>query len=154
MKRVGIIAALAMLLVALSATTAQGAAHFTGAEPVCTPTASGTTVNCTASEIAGVGNKDARATLVVTASQTVNCRNPGGNVVRPHTHSVSGSDDSGVLEAKNGKLQVPALSASAGPLGPVMCPNPNWTPEPVGPVTTSFTYTIEIGNRVFFELPA
>jgi hypothetical protein len=153
MKRVGIIAALAMLLVALSATTAQGASHFTGDEPECT-FSSPTTVNCEGSEIAGVGNKDARADLVVTASQTVLCHNPGNdNVVRPHTHSVSGSDSSGEIEPKNGKLQVPALSASAGPLGPVSCPNPGWRPEPVGPVTVSFRYTITIGNRLFFELP-
>jgi hypothetical protein len=150
-KRVGIITALSMLLVALSATTAQGAAHFQGDAPECT--VSGATVSCEGSDIAGVGNKDAQATLVVTASQTVNCRNPGGNVVRPHTQTVSGSDDSGVIEPKNGRLTVPSLSATAGPLGPASCPNPNWTAEPVGTPTVSFEYTIRIGNRVFFELP-
>ena len=151
MRRVVVIGALTMALVALSATTALGAAHFQGAEPDCT--VNGSSVDCTGADIAGVGNKNAEATLIVTASQTVNCRTPGGNVVRPHTQTASGSADSGALSPDNGHLTVPPLHADAGPLGPATCPNPGWSAEPVGPVTISYSYTITIGNRVFFRLP-
>jgi len=157
-RRLSIIAALGTLLMALTATAAQAASpHIVEgvAPPECS--ISGTTVSCTGTEIAGVGNDNAVATLTVTASGTVDCNNPGENPNNPiesHETTFTFSSTSGVLEPKNGRLLVPPLSATAPTsLTPeeeaALCPNPNW--EAVlreGSVQiTGFTYTIDFLTR-------
>jgi hypothetical protein len=153
MKRFGIIAALSMLLLALGATAAQAAnPHFVTGFPAPECTTTGTTVSCTGTEIAGVGNNNAVATLSVVATGIVDCNNPGDNPHNPiesHETTFNFSTSSGVLEPKNGRLVVPPLSATApttltAEQEATLCPNPNW--EAVlreGSVTIeSFTYTI------------
>jgi hypothetical protein len=150
MRKLGIIAVLSMLVVALAAVPALAQnPHFaTGAEaPVCTLDAAGTTVSCTGTDIAGVGNANAVATLTVTASADILCHNPGNqNVVEPHTTTFSDTTSSGIIEAKNGRLLVPALSETVTPADVTpdvfTCPNPNWTAETTDVTITSFTYDI------------
>jgi hypothetical protein len=158
MKRLTIIAALSMLLLAIGATAAQAAnQHFvTGFDaPTCTVT--GTTVNCTGTEIAGVGNNNAVATLNVVASGIVDCNNPGDNRNNPiesHETTFEFSATSGVLESKNGRLVVLALSATAptsltAAQEAELCPNPNWEAElREGSVTIdSWSYSIVFLDR-------
>jgi len=156
MKRLGIIATLAMLLVALTTMTASAAVNFDNApqgahfakgagEPVCT--VDGTTVTCTRTEIAGVGNANATVDLAVTSTISGVCHNPGVNskVVEPFSDSVTESTSSFLTSTKNGRLVVPAQSTTGVGSGDFLetftCPNPNWTPEVTSNVL-SYTYTL------------
>src|SRR5215204_3643879 len=96
MRKIGIIAVLSLLVTAFAAVPALAATDFSNApqgahyaqgfgEPVCTLT--GLTVNCTGTEIAGVGNTNATVTLAVTSTFTGVCHNPGGHLVEPFTES-------------------------------------------------------------------
>ena len=161
MRRVGMITALSMLLLALSASPALAAisttinpanaptgAHFQArSSPSCT--VSGLTVTCSSYQIAGVGNANASAALTAHYTATVDCFNPGTNPNNPiesHQTSFSQTSTSGQLSPKNGKLTVPQLSASpsGGLPAATSCPNPNWTPtiRPGSLHLTSFTYTL------------
>ncbi len=159
MRKIGIIAVLSMLVVALvavpalAATTFNPAAAPTGTHlatksPTPTCTVSGGTVNCNSYTLAGVGNADATATLNASYSATVDCRNHGGKVVESHSQSTTVSSSTGELQPKNGKLVVPALTATrptnAQFTALATCPNPNWTAEiRSGTIAlSSFTYTL------------
>jgi hypothetical protein len=162
MKRLGMIAALSLLLVAFSASAASavtpgtyaptpgsfdpanapGSSHLTSGSPSCTVNAA-LDVNCSAYVLGGVGNTNANVSLTATYSATINCTNHGGNLVETHTATFSDSDSATVASTRNGQLRVPALSASAFG-APQVCPNPNWTPS-IAPGTLtleSFTYTL------------
>src|SRR5215208_8463533 len=101
MRKFGIIAVLALLVTALAAVPALAVTNFDNApsgahyrsgfgEPVCTFAANGVTVNCTGTQIAGVGNTNATETLAVTSTFTGTCSNPAGahnpnNPIEPFT---------------------------------------------------------------------
>ncbi len=153
MRRVGIIAALSMVFVALGATAAKAGPHYVApaGDPVCTVNEATDTVSCTGTEIAGVGNNNAEATLVVNASATLLCHNPGNdNIVEPHTVNVTKTASTGQIEPKNGRLIVPAVSTTATLTPTPTCPNPNWRAEITDVTITSFTYTLTLGGEVFF----
>jgi hypothetical protein len=159
MKRLGLIAVLAMMVVGLSAlaasatTTINPAAAPTGTHvqtgtPSCTVN-SDLTVTCSAYELAGVGNTNAADLLTVSYSATVRCRNHGGNIVDVKTQPVSTSAGDNNLAPKNGRLTVPRLDSAPVPTDSAFeaqatCPNGNWTKELLaGSVTlNSFTYTL------------
>jgi hypothetical protein len=124
----------------------QGAHYAKGAaEPVCT--LSGLTVSCTGTTIEGVGNTNATVNLTVTSTFTGVCHNPGTNskIVEPFTKSETTTTTSVITSTKNGRLIVPAQTAtgvsSAQFLATFTCPNPNWTAEVTG-TSTSFVYTL------------
>lgn len=165
MKRYGIIGLLAMLVISFATATAsavtnfanapQGAHYASGsAEPVCT--ISGTTVTCTGTQIAGVGNTNATVTLSVTSTISGVCHNPGTNrkVVEPFSESTTESTSSIVISRKNGRLVVPEQSTSGTStdefLATFTCPNPNWTAE-VKSNVLSFEYTLTFAG---FSAPA
>jgi|SRR5215207_10033812 len=158
MRKLGIIGVLSMLLVAFSASAAlavttvnfdnapQGAHFAQGqAAPVCT--LNGLTVTCTGTEIAGVGNTNATVNLAVTSTFTGVCHNPGVNskIVEPFTETETTTTTSVITSTKNGRLIVPAQSAtgvsSEAFLADFTCPNPNWTAEVTG-TSISFVYTL------------
>ncbi|WP_407709095.1 hypothetical protein ACJJV6_13005 [Arthrobacter nitrophenolicus] len=162
-----ILALFAALFVALAAgmTAAQAATNFGNApqgahyaqgssEPVCT--LSGLTVTCTGTQIAGVGNTNATVTLAVTSTFTGVCHNPGVNskIVEPFTESETTTTSSVITSTKNGRLVVPAQSATgtstADFLADFTCPNPNWTPEVTG-TAISFRYSLTFAG---FTQPA
>src|SRR5215218_7652611 len=91
-KRLGLIAALALTFVGLSAGAALAVTNFANApsgahyrqgsaEPVCTettvPTTGAVTVSCTTTTIGGVGNTNANLLLDVTGTANFVCHNPG-----------------------------------------------------------------------------
>jgi hypothetical protein len=158
-KKVGILAALSALVVALSAAPALSAIT-TNVDPTQAPTgthlqsgaigctANGT-VTCSAFELAGVGNTNARADLSVNYTATVRCRNHGGQIVDVKSQVVGATTSTGTLRSKNGRLDVPSLSSAPAPTNAqfeanATCPNGNWTKETLsGTVTlSSFTYTL------------
>jgi hypothetical protein len=133
----------------------QGAHYAQGqSEPVCT--LSGLTVSCTSTAIAGVGNTNATVSLAVTSTFTGVCRNPGTNnkVVDPFTESETTTTSAQLFPSRNGRLDVPAQSAtgtsSAQFLANFTCPNPRWTPEVTG-TAISFVYTLTFAG---FTQPA
>jgi hypothetical protein len=158
MRRVGIITAFSMLLMALSASVALATttivpangptgAHFqAGTSAVCTP--SGTTVNCSSYQVAGVGNANATASLTANYTANVTCSNNGtnpNNAVEAQATSFSTNTTTGNLSPKNGRLTVPALSTSAPTSPPAgSCPNDNWTATFAAgsPTLVGFTYTL------------
>jgi len=163
MRRAGIITALSMLLLALTASVAFAAVapgtytptpgSFDSANaPGSSNLKSGTVecvvnenrdVDCSAYVLGGVGNTNADVSLTATYSATIDCTNKGGNLVESHTSTFSDSSEATVVSSRNGQLRVPAQSVS-GFGAPQVCPNPNWTPSIRGGTLTleSFTYTL------------
>jgi long-subunit fatty acid transport protein len=146
MRRIGIVAVLATLLMALSASAALAAGtpifnpaaapqgtHVQTGTPSCSFVTGTQNVTCSSFELAGVGNTDATATLSATYTATVDCRNRGGNVVESHAGTFTATSSSGELSPVNGRLTVPSLTVTAPSeadfLAQQTCPNPNWTKE-------------------------
>jgi len=122
--------------------------HLVTGTPMPTCTVTALSVSCNSYELAGVGNTDATATLDVTYSATVQCRNHGGNIVEVHSQTTSVSTTSGEISPVNGRLTIPSLSATAPTEvqfeALATCSNPNWTAEILaGSIQlASFTYTV------------
>jgi hypothetical protein len=155
MRRIRIITAFSILLLAFSASVAV-AAITTTINPANAPSGthlqSGTigctvgsnlSVSCSAYELSGVGNTNANVSLSASYSATIDCTNHGGNLVESHTATFSDSDSAAVTSSKNGRMRVPAQSVSPF-AAPQVCPNPNWTPSIRSGtlVLNSFTYTL------------
>jgi hypothetical protein len=160
MRKFGIIAVLSLLVVAMTAAVAQAAINTT-INPANAPqgthfqvgtatwTVTGLTVNYSSYELAGVGNANATANLDASYTATVRCRNHGGQIVDVKSQPVTVGSSTGVLEPKNGRLLVPALSSAPVPTNAqfealATCPNRNWTKETLAGSQTlsSFTYTL------------
>jgi len=163
--RAVIVAITSMLMMTFGVATAGAVTNFANApqgahyangfgEPDCTLT--GLTVSCTGTEIAGVGNTNATVTLAVTSTFTGVCHNPGVNskVVEPFTESETTTTSSVITSTKNGRLVVPAQTAtgvsSEAFLADFTCPNPRWEPEVTG-TAISFVYSLTFAG---FTQPA
>jgi hypothetical protein len=128
-------------------TNAPTGTHFQVGDATCT--VNGLTVSCSSYELAGVGGSDAEATLDVSYTATVDCRNNGGKIVPVKAQVEEAPVSTGEIEAKNGRLAVPALSTGTAPSpadfeAQATCPNGNWTKEVrSGSITlSSFTYEL------------
>jgi hypothetical protein len=155
MRRLGIITALSMLVLAVSASVAlaaitttinpanaPGSSHFASGSASCTVNADNS-IDCSAYVLGGVGHTNATVLLTANYSATIDCTNKGGNLVESHTSTFAADSKATVASTRNGQLSVPAQSVS--PFGaPQVCPNPNWTPTIRGGTVTlnSFTYTL------------
>jgi hypothetical protein len=163
MKKLGLLSVFSLLLVLFGGSQAlavtnfnnapQGAHYAKGAsEPTCT--LSGLTVTCTGTAIEGVGNTNATVNLSVTSTFTGTCTNPGGHLVEPFTESETTTTTSVITSTRNGRLVVPAQTATAVSseefLANFECPNPNWTPQVTG-TAISFVYTLTFAG---FTAPA
>ena len=166
MRRLGIIAVLSAFLLAMTAmpalaaitTTFNDAAAPTGTHvqtgtPSCSVDPTTQLVTCSTYELAGVGNKNATATLNATYTATVECRNHGGQIVEVKSQAKSAPTSSDKLEPKNGKLTVPSLTSGPVPTAnqferQATCPNKNWTKELQDDTVTlsSFTYTLHFAG--------
>jgi hypothetical protein len=140
MRRVGIITALSMALMAVSASVALAATtinpanapsgtHLQSGAIGCAVESDGLTVSCTAFELAGVGNTNAFVSLTADYSGTVDCFNHGGNLVESHETTFSATNEATLTPSRNGRLRVGARSVSPSLDLAEPCPNPNWTPE-------------------------
>lgn len=132
---------------------APSGAHYRQgfAEPVCTqttnPATGAVTVNCTGTQIGGVGNTNAVLSLSIEGTADFQCRNPGSkkSVVEPHSASVSEDTTATLTPSRNGTLVVPAQGGTISPedaAAQFECPNPNWTEEFVGFRGVGFTYSV------------
>jgi|SRR5215211_4480483 len=139
MRRIGIIAALSLLLVAFSASVAL--AQTSGVHFLRGPffTDEGTQLRATGT-LAGLGGEDVNVTLTATGTGAVECTNPGGNVApgQSFTTSVTGTQTD--IEVKNGRANFDVLTAE--PVAPEgSCPNPAWTATVTDVEFTSATIT-------------
>ena len=170
LRKFGIIAVLSLLAVAFAAVPALAVTNFDNApsgahyrqgsaEPVCTsttdPTTGAVTVNCTGTQIAGVGNTNADLLLTISGTANFVCHNPGNeNIVEPHSGTVSEETSTTLTPSRNGTLVVPAQSVTISPeeaAAQFTCPNPNWREEFTGFSDLSFTYTLTFAG---FTAPA
>jgi hypothetical protein len=170
MRKIGIIAVLSLMALALAAVPALAVTNFNNApsgahyrqgsaEPVCTqttvPTTGAITVSCTGTQIAGVGNTNATLDLLVTGTANFVCHNPGNeNIVEPHSGSVSEETTAQLTPSRNGTLVVPAQSVTISPeeaAAQFTCPNPNWREEFTGFSALSYSYTLTFAG---FTAPA
>jgi hypothetical protein len=128
---------------------APSGAHYrqNAGEPICT--IYGLAVNCSGTQIAGVGNNDANVSLTVTYSATVQCKNNGGQIVDVKTQATSSMPaPDETTQLRNGTLVVSAFGTSNPPsnqtfMALATCPNTNWTKVLLGTATvTSYTYTL------------
>lgn len=166
MRKIGIIAVLSLMALALAAVpalakpTPTAGVHFTrGGEPVCTIT--GSTVNCT-SELAGLGGGDIVSSTTVSGFAVYTCQNKGGNQAPGQNKVLEGPTTTPVTipagEIKNGRATVPGTStltadetvsgAAAG------CPNNNWTGVNPQLTITSVTFSASQGGVLLFTSTA
>src|SRR6266498_4415055 len=132
MKRLAIITALSMLLLALSASVAfaavapgtygpnagsfssanaPGSSHLTSGSPSCTVNAN-RSIDCSAYVLGGVGHTNATVDLAANYSATIDCTNNGGNLVESHTSTFAATSSATVASMRNGQLTDPARSVS------------------------------------------
>ena len=167
MRKIGIIAVLSLMALALAALPALAAkpgttsgVHFTRAgEPVCTIT--GATVDCTA-ELVGLGEGDIVSQTTVEGFAVYTCENQGGNQAPGQNRVLEGPDTTPVTipagEIKNGRATIPGTStleadetvsgAEAG------CPNNNWTGVDPQLTITSVTFEAFQGGVLLFTSTA
>ena len=166
MRRVGIVTALSMFLLALTASVAfaavapgtygpntgsfnsanaPGSSHLTSGTPQCVVDAN-LSITCSAYVLGGVGHTNGNVALTASYTAIVDCYNHGvnpNNAVESHQTSFSPTSQAAVTSSKNGQLSVPtrSVSFSGAPIG---CPNANWTPtiRPGSQTLLSFSYTL------------
>jgi hypothetical protein len=157
MKRIGIIAALSMLLVALSASpaladidttinpaNAPSGTHLQSGAIGCVVEDDDLTVTCSQFQLNGVGHTNADLVLTATYSGVVDCRNKGGNIVESHETTFSDDNTTELTSSRNGRLNVPGAEAEPDLALGEPCPNPNWTPsfQPGTLTLDEFTYSL------------
>lgn len=165
MRKIGIIAVLSLMALAIAAVPALATTNFNNApsgahyrngfaEPVCTVNQATDTVSCTGTTIGGVGNTAATVSLSVTATANLTCTNRGGNLVEPHSSTVTDTTTAREFPSRNGQIVIDPISEriTAGDVtGAFTCPNPNWREDVQSITVTGFTYTVRFDG---FTAPA
>jgi hypothetical protein len=156
MRKLGIIAVLSLMALAVAAVPALAVTNFNNApsgahyrngfaQPVCSTNQVTDTVSCTGTTIGGVGNTAATVSLSVTATANLTCTNRGGNLVEPHSSTVTDTTSAREFPSRNGQIIIDPISEriTAGDVtGAFTCPNPNWTERVQSITVTGFTYTV------------
>jgi hypothetical protein len=165
MRKLGIIAVLALMALALAAvpalaltdfSNAPSGAHYKrgSAEPVCTVNETTNTVSCTGTTIGGVGNTNADVSLSVTAQADLTCTNRGGNLVEPHSTTVTDTTTEVEFSSRNGQIRIDPIDEQITEQDverAFTCPNRNWTEDVQSITITDFTYSVTFAG---FDDPA
>jgi hypothetical protein len=149
MRKIGIIAVLSLMLVAVTA--AVGSAQTSGVHFLRGPvfTDLGTQLRATGT-LAGLGNEDVTVTLTATGTGTVTCTNPAGNVAPGQTFTTTVTGTQSGIEVKNGRanFNVTTLAPTA-PAG--SCPNPKWRATVTDVTFTSATITATQAGEIVLQ---
>jgi hypothetical protein len=140
MRKLGIIAVLSLLVVALAAVPAIAAnPHFMGA-PDCTD--NGQTITCTGS-VAGLGNQDVKVVVRAEGTAEVVCISPGGNRAPGQDTSVVASGSQTITNVKNGRINFRVTTLAPQDPNPAeVCPNRRWDANITDVNFTSVTISI------------
>jgi hypothetical protein len=139
MRKIGIIAVLALMVTALAAVPAMAASpHFIG-----TPTATdlGTQLRVSGS-IAGLGGENIDVRVVANGTATVTCTNPAGNVAPGQKTTVRSTGTVTNLETKNGRANFTVTTATPTVPNTPTCPNNKWKATVTDVQFTSYTVTV------------
>ncbi|EHK21334.1 uncharacterized protein TRIVIDRAFT_70311 [Trichoderma virens Gv29-8] len=104
-------------------------------------------VSCNGFQLCGVGKTNAALSLSGTYTATVQCTNPGGNVVEAHSNPTTSSKSGSAASTKNGCMVVSPLAISqpsdADFEAQATCPNGKWSKsvESNTVALSGFTYT-------------
>jgi hypothetical protein len=149
MRKIGIIAVVSLLLVAMTAAVASAAVNFKPGKATPTFTDNGLTLSA-AGALSGLGNEDLEVHLTATGTPTADCVNPGTGEHRPPGQqpaevTLTGTDAIPAEEIKNGNVSF--LVTTSAPETPVPgapgCPNSRWIENITDVTFTSATITVE-----------
>jgi hypothetical protein len=139
MRKIGIIAVLSLLVVALAAVPvlAQNP-HF-----VRTPigTDQGTQLQVSG-KVAGLGSDPVNVVVEAEGLATVECENPGGQIAPGQDTTVDASGQSGPITPRNGQITFNVLTAEPTVPNFPTCPNPQWEAHVTDVEFTSATVTV------------
>jgi len=144
-KLIAVLAALAMLGLMVSATSAASV-HFKNKPPL-TFTDNGVTLTASGA-LTGLGNGDVVIAVSATGQPTATCTNPAGATQpagqNPAEVTLTGVGGFPASEIKNGNLLFSVTTAA--PTSPIPgapdCPNPQWTERITDVAFTSVTITV------------
>jgi hypothetical protein len=150
MRKIGIIAVVSLLLVAMTAAVASAqSVHLKGgrnAEPAFTD--GGLFLSSTGA-LSGLGGGDVLISLTATGDVTATCTNPAGATQPPGQNpadvTLTGTQAIPEEEIKNGNVTFNVATAAAvSPIpGAPECPNPQWTETITDVAFTSAIITVE-----------
>jgi hypothetical protein len=138
MRKIGIIAVLSALVVALAAVPALAQnPHFVGA---LRGTDQGTQLQVSG-KVAGLGNEPVNVVVEATGLATIECTNPGGNVAPGQTKELNVTGESGPITPRSGQITFNVLTLEPTPPADA-CPNRQWTPTVTDVQFTGATVTV------------
>ena len=145
LRKIAIIAVLSAVLVLSVAAIASAAVRF-HAGPTCTD--NGTTLTCTGN-VSGLGQEQLVVTITSTATATVECTNPAGNVAPGQTFTTPVSGSGSFQVDKNGRANFSVTTTA--PTAPAnSCPNPQWSAAVTDVTFGDVTITGSQGGVIVF----
>jgi hypothetical protein len=143
LRRIGIIAVLSLLAVALAVPAFAQNPHFVRA-PVGTD--QGTVLTVTG-KAAGLGDGPFFGEILATGIAEVECANPAGNVAPGQDTEVTAQGISGPLQPTGaGQLTFSVTTVVPTVTGAEACPNPKWTARVTDVKFTSATFLLYEGS--------